>query len=141
MLTPIVVICDDETELVSELAEWFEGNGWVARRARDAEEALTQLMNGRAATCLVTDRYMPLTSGDTLAELVGTLPAWRRPELVVVMTGDSSASRSPDHEGIDMVLIKPVDPGAMLRAITGRLDPSPGRPPRIDLPLLQGTAH
>jgi len=124
------VICDDEAELLSELAEWFEAQGWNVLTASTANEALELLMRGGRTTCLITDRLMPLFGGDVLVQRIGALPAWARPELVAVMTGDPSMEDGPWPSGVDVVFMKPVDPGEALAAIAKRLRARPGRVPR-----------
>lgn len=138
MASPVIVICDDETELVNELAEWFEFQGWVVCKASNADEAL-RLLSSAPATCLVTDRLMPNVDGEALAERVSALPASRRPRVVGVMTGDFSVEGLP-RPGVDVVFMKPVDPREMLRAIVERLRSGLpiGRPPQRLLPVLAG---
>lgn len=122
MPRPVIVICDDETELVNELAEWFEFQGWTVCKATTADEAL-RLLNHAPATCLVTDRLMPNLSGEALAQRVSALPASRRPSFVGVMTGDFSVEGLPRPGGVDEVFLKPVDPRELLRTILERLKP------------------
>ena len=120
MSRPVIVICDDETELVNELAEWFELQGWTVCKASTADEAL-RLLDSEPATCLVTDRLMPNLSGEALALRVSALPASRRPCFVGVMTGDFSVEGLPRPGGVDEVFMKPVDPRELLRTIVDRL--------------------
>jgi FixJ family two-component response regulator len=121
MTIPVIIICDDETELVSELAEWFESNGWVVRTAHNANEAFVLLADAKRATCLVTDLWMPLSDGDALVRRIGALPVTERPSLVAMMTGDIGVEDSPRPPGTDLVFMKPVDPTAMLKAIADQL--------------------
>ncbi len=118
MRGPVIVICDDEVELVSELAEWFECNGWTVRTARTVAEALAQLYAG-PITCLVTDRWT--AHGDDLLRRVVALPAAQRPDLVAMMTGDIEVEARPRPPGADLFFLKPVDPNSMLRAISEQL--------------------
>lgn len=120
MPRPVIVICDDETELVNELAEWFELQGWTVSKASTADEAL-RLLSSAPATCLVTDRLMPHLNGEVLAQRVRALPDSRRPSFVGVMTGDFSVEGQPNPGGVDEVFMKPVDPREILRAIGKRL--------------------
>jgi len=120
MPRPVIVICDDETELVNELAEWFELQGWTVCKANSADEAL-RLLNSAPATCLVTDRLMPHLDGEALAQRVSALPDSRRPSFVGVMTGDFSVEGLPHPGGVDEVFMKPVDPREILWAIGKRL--------------------
>jgi CheY-like chemotaxis protein len=139
MHRPVIVICDDETELVNELAEWFEFQGWAVYKASNADEAL-QLLNNAPATCLVTDRLMPHAGGEALAQWVSALPDSRRPRFVGVMTGDFSVEGLPRPGGVDVVFMKPVDPREMLMAIVERLTSRLpiGRYPQLAAPVLAG---
>jgi CheY-like chemotaxis protein len=140
MSAPIVVICDDEAEFVSELAEWFAFQGWTAYTARNANEALTLLGGLSRTSCLITDRLLPLLSGDMLVQLVRALPRAKQPELVAVMTGDFTIEDSPPPNGVDLVFVKPVDPGEMLAAIAVRLDASLASGRMAALPRLPAAA-
>ncbi|MDR3471687.1 MAG: response regulator [Devosia sp.] len=134
MTAPVIVICDDEAELVSELAEWFEARGWAVHKAYSADEALLLLgEEGRRTTCLVTDKLMPVWSGDALAQHLSTLPLDNRPDLVAVMTGDFSIEDTPRPGGVDAVFIKPVDPNEILSAITQQLKTRVARKPPLAL--------
>lgn len=139
MHRPVIVICDDETELVNELAEWFEFQGWAVYKASNADEAL-RLLNNAPATCLVTDRLMPHVGGEALAQRVSALPDSRRPRFVGVMTGDFSVEGLPRPGGVDVVFMKPVDPREMLMAIVERLTARLpiSRYPQLPAPVLAG---
>ncbi len=117
-MEPVIVICDDEVDLLSELAEWFECSGWTVRTARTVGEALAQLHAGKT-TCLVTDRWT--ANGDDLLRCVGAMPASKRPDLVAMMTGDIEVEVRPCPPGTDLFFLKPVDPGSMLAAISAQL--------------------
>ena len=126
MMEPVIVICDDEVDLLSELAEWFECNGWTVRTARTVGEALAQLCPG-PITCLITDRWT--ANGDDLLRRVDAMPASRRPGLVAMMTGDIEVEVRPCPPGADLFLLKSVDPGSMLEAISARLAARRGASP------------
>lgn len=139
MHRPVIVICDDETELVNELAEWFEFQGWAVYKASTADEAL-RLLNSAPATCLVTDRLMPNLGGEALAQRVSALPDSRRPRFVGVMTGDCSVEDLPRPRGVDEIFMKPVDPREMLGAILDRLKSRLpiGRHPQLSASVMAG---
>lgn len=126
MMEPVIVICDDEVDLLSELAEWFECNGWTVRTARTVGEALAQMCHG-PITCLITDRWT--ANGDDLLRRVDAMPASRRPGLVAMMTGDIEVEVRPCPPGADLFFLKPVDPGSMLEAISARLAARRGASP------------
>lgn len=120
MMEPVIVICDDEVDLLSELAEWFECNGWTVRTARTVGEALAQLCPG-PITCLITDRWT--ANGDDLLRRVDAMPASRRPGLVAMMTGD------PEVE------VRPCPPGADLSSSSRSIPARCWRPFQPDWPL------
>lgn len=121
MNRPGVVIIDDEPDLVSELAEWFEGQGWRVETGHSASDALRLLGAGKHVDCLITDKLMPSESGSALLSQLRALPRSVQPDLIAVMTGHQSMTEEVEPEGADVLFLKPVDPAAMLRAIASRL--------------------
>lgn len=121
MNRPGVMIIDDEPDLVSELAEWFEGQGWRVETGHSASDALRLLGGGKHVDCLITDKLMPSGSGSELLRQLRALPRSVQPELIAVMTGHQSMAEEVEPEGADVFFLKPVDPAAMLKAIAARL--------------------
>lgn len=138
MTVPVIVICDDEIELVSELAEWFECNGWAVRTAHTVDEALALLTAG-GTTCLVTDRWN--SSGDELLRQVDAMPRAQRPDLVAMMTGDFDVQDNPRPQGADLVFLKPVDPTSMLEVIAEQLDARGGLAAWHERPAARHKVH
>lgn len=121
MNRPGVIIIDDEPDLVVELAEWFETQGWRVETGHSASDALRLLGNGRHIDCLITDQLMPSESGDELLRQLRALPRAVQPDLIAVMTGQDRTTNQVEPEGADVVFLKPVDPAAMLTSIAARL--------------------
>lgn len=121
MNRPGVIIIDDEPDLVVELAEWFETQGWRVETGYSASDALRLLGNGRHIDCLITDQLMPSESGDELLRQLRALPRAVQPDLIAVMTGQDRTTNQVEPEGADVVFLKPVDPAAMLTSIAARL--------------------
>lgn len=121
MNRPGVIIIDDEPDLVVELAEWFETQGWRVETGHSASDALRLLSNGRHIDCLITDQLMPSESGDELLRQLRALPRAVQPDLIAVMTGQDRTTNQLEPEGADVVFLKPVDPAAMLTSIAARL--------------------
>lgn len=104
---PSILVCDDEIEIASELAEWFAAQGWTAFIANSAASARSVLSNGKRIDVLITDRRMPGEGGDDLIRSVSGLPPDRQPRVRALMTGEMSIRQSAELAGADVVLIKP----------------------------------
>lgn len=121
MTLPEMVICDDETDLVDELAEWFSLKGWTVRPTSSALHALDLLSRPGHTTCLLLDRQLPFTDCNDILARIENLPAAQRPEVVAMITGNSDIEGEPRPRGVDLVFIKPVDLQEMTAAITAHL--------------------
>lgn len=104
---PSILVCDDEIEIASELAEWFAAQGWTAYIANSADSARSVLSSGGPIDVLITDRRMPGEGGDDLIRSVAGLPLERQPRVRALMTGEMSIRQSAELAGADLVLIKP----------------------------------
>ena len=134
MILPTMVICDDEVDLVDELAEWFSLKGWTVRTTLNAQTALDLLTGDGHTTCLVLDRQLPKTDSSEILRRIATLPAAKRPDVVALITGDADVEGMALPDGVDLVFIKPVDLAEMSAAIAAQLAaaaPWRLRPPEI----------
>lgn len=104
---PSILVCDDEIEIASELAEWFSAQGWTAYIANSAASARSVLSAGNRIDVLITDRRMPGEGGDDLIRSIAGLPPERQPRVRALMTGEMSIRQSAELAGADVVLIKP----------------------------------
>lgn len=104
---PSILVCDDEIEIASELAEWFSAQGWTAFIANSAASARSVLSTGSRIDVLITDRRMPGEGGDDLIRSIAGLPPEHQPRVRALMTGEMSIRQSADLAGADVVLIKP----------------------------------
>lgn len=127
MHRPGVIIIDDEPELLVELAEWFETQGWRVETGHSAGDALRLLNGGAHVHCLITDLLMPGESGDKLLQQLRSLPKSAQPDLFAIMTGEEAHSEAHRSSNADVIFFKPVDPSAMLNSIAGHLRNCVGR--------------
>jgi CheY-like chemotaxis protein len=108
-----VLVVDDEPDLLQIVADRLEAAGYVVVTARDGVEALERIRCDRPA-CIILDLKMPRLGGfDALPEIRRTAPGAR----VIVLTGSPNrplgdACRA---RGADDFLLKPFDPGELLR--------------------------
>ena len=108
-----MLICDDEPDLVSELADFFSAFGWSTITSRSYGDAIAVLTGDRAVSCLLTDRAMPGGSGDDLIAFALGLAVKQRPKVLALMTGVPDL-RSKDGEQLaDLVVVKPFDPASL----------------------------
>ncbi|MQT13514.1 EAL domain-containing protein [Segnochrobactrum spirostomi] len=116
-----MVLCDDESELAEELAEFFASYGWTVRTCRDGVEAERNLAANPPPTCLVTDLNMPGGDGETLLAVIRSLPRAKRPPILAVMTGHALVTTQPSEFGVDFLYRKPADPFGMAHDFDERL--------------------
>jgi DNA-binding NtrC family response regulator len=116
-----ILIVDDERTVADTLAVVFSFNGYVARAAYSAEEALAVAPEWRPDLAII-DVYLPAMNGiDLAASLRGRYWGLR----VVLFSGQSNAFEAVRAAGHSFdVLIKPVHPSEMLRMASRMLGPS-----------------
>lgn len=117
-----MVLCDDESELSEELAEFFASYGWTVHTCRDGVEAERCLAANPPPTCLVTDLNMPGGDGETLLAVIHSLPPAKRPPILAVMTGHALVTTQPSEFGVDFLYRKPADPFGMAHDFDERLE-------------------
>jgi two-component system, cell cycle sensor histidine kinase and response regulator CckA len=81
MISPRVVIAEDEPELRGLFAEALEGAGFKVATAANGEQALALLKSHPGVEVLLSDIRMPVMDGYTLAESSLKL----RPELKILL--------------------------------------------------------
>lgn len=118
-----ILICDDEEEIVEELAEFFYGYGWRVRLCFSAEDAKRILLEGGRPDLLLTDLRLNDVDGSSLVRFSRGLPAGMRPQLHAIMTGYVVESTTAEDLGADVLYLKPVDPLALIEDVEHRLAP------------------
>lgn len=114
---PRILVVDDDPSVRRFVTRVLRRAGAEVTEAGDGREALRAIADGRAKPALlVTDIEMPAMGGIELAARATAL----RPGLrVVLMTGSpASAETARQHASqVESVLLKPIGPAELLRAI------------------------
>ena len=104
-----VIVCDDEWEAATELAEYLSDQGYDVVAVDNGSLALSLLNAAIGPVCLVSDIRMPGLSGlDLLHAAVQRSREW--PTSVVLVTGhvDANESLARYPEAV-ATLMKPID--------------------------------
>ncbi|MGX1309818.1 CheY-like chemotaxis protein [Amorphus suaedae] len=116
-----ILICDDEVEIVEELAEFFHSCGWQVRLACTGADAKRILLEGGCRDVLLTDLRLDDVDGSSLVTFSSELPAGKRPQLHAIMTGYVVENTTAEELGADALYLKPVDPLALVKDVEHRL--------------------
>jgi len=109
----LVLVVDDEADLLEIVSDRLQAEGYRVLTARDGVEALERARAARPG-CIILDLKMPRLSGlDALVELRRAAPDAR----VIVLTGSPNRplAEACRARGADEFLLKPFDPGELLR--------------------------
>ena len=112
-----VLVADDEPDTVLTLIELLREEGHEAHGVRDGTEVMPAIREFDPDVVLL-DIAMPGMSGWDVARWVTEQPAEKRP-LLVALTGYGREEdrRQSEEAGIDLHLVKPVDPADLLRLL------------------------
>lgn len=115
---PTVLVVDDDETFRTRLARAFEGRGWEARAAADADEAVAAAREESPEHAVVNLR-MPGAGG---LELVKALKEIDETTNVIVLTGYGSIATAVEavKRGATHYLTKPADLDEILRAFSRR---------------------
>lgn len=110
-----ILLADDNPRIIDLLRAYLAVDGHVVESALGAREAIAKL---RAAPfdVLITDRAMPIMSGDQLASIAKGLA----PQTAILMLTGFAEIMDADGDapdGVDLVLGKPVRPDALRASI------------------------
>lgn len=110
----VLIVDDDETDRIS-LRAYLEQAGHDTFLAEDGEEALRSY-GGRTIDLIVTDLQMPKVHG---LELITVLRDLTPPLPIIAICGTGEPKLDlAQAVGADETLGRPVDPSALLRAVT-----------------------
>ncbi len=135
-----MLVVDDNVDAAQSLALLLEGGGTTVAVAHDGASALEAARTLRPDVVLL-DLGLPDISGDAVARALRAEPFGAR-LLLVAITGwgqQQDRQRTADA-GFDLHLVKPVDPGDLLRAVRAavqrpeRAAPVPPGPPASPAP-------
>lgn len=111
----LVLVVDDEPDLLEIVCDRLRGAGYRVATARDGLEALARARALRPA-CVILDLKMPRLGGfDALPSLRAALPRAH----ILVLTGSPNRplGEACRRRGADDFLLKPFDPGDLLRRL------------------------
>jgi CheY-like chemotaxis protein len=109
----LVLVVDDEADLLEIVTDRLAAEGYRVLTARDGLEAIERVRAERPG-CIILDLKMPRLSGfDALAALRREAPGAH----VIVLTGSPNRplAEACRARGADGFLLKPFDPGELLR--------------------------
>lgn len=102
-----VLVVDDEPAIRALVTKIVERAGLPVDSASDGSEAIEQLDRGDY-TVIVLDLMMPIVDGYGLIEYLRNREG-RRPAIIVISAGDSSALRQLDGSMVHSIVRKPFD--------------------------------
>jgi sigma-B regulation protein RsbU (phosphoserine phosphatase) len=103
-----VLVVDDEPAIRALVARIVDRAGLPVDTAYDGADAIAKLQ-AVSYSVVVVDLMMPIVDGFGVVEYVGTLPKEKRPAVIVISAGDSSALRQLDGSVVHSILRKPFD--------------------------------
>ena len=121
-MTRTLLIVDDEPEIRSEMAEYFEGKGYRVEQAADGLEAIDQVAVAMPDV-VITDLKMPRCDG---FELIRRLRATHADLPIVAIAGTYShveLDRASDF-GAQVIMRKPISLRQLAETLRGLLDPA-----------------
>ena len=112
-----IMVVDDSSDAATSLAILLELNGHEVRIGQDGLEAVALAEEYRPDVALL-DLGLPRLSGHDAARQIRATP-WGRHMVLVAVTGwGGTEDRKKSREaGFDHHLVKPVDPGGLMRLL------------------------
>jgi CheY-like chemotaxis protein len=116
MSRELVMIVDDDDEIRSALEDVLLSEGYTVVGARDGQQALTYLHQGKRPSAILLDLWMPVMDGWQLRdELLKDESLAKIPVIVLTAARDQRAAALHVTE----VLTKPVELGRLLDVLDG----------------------
>ena len=116
----LVLVVDDEADLLQIVSDRLAAAGYRVVTARDGIEALARARESRPG-CIILDLKMPRLGGfEALPEIRQAAPTAR----VIVLTGSPNRplQEACRARGADEFVLKPFDPGELLRLTARAFD-------------------
>jgi CheY-like chemotaxis protein len=116
----LVLVVDDEEDLLEIVSDRLAAAGYRVLTARDGLEALARARETRPG-CIILDLKMPRLGGfEALPEIRRAAPTAR----VIVLTGSPNRplQEACRARGADEFVLKPFDPGELLRLTARAFD-------------------
>ena len=128
METAKLLLVDDETAIIDNLAPFLKRSGFDVTTAADGEQALAQVAAFQP-DIIILDVMMPKMDGREVLRRLRTEDNWT-PIILLTQVGEATERAMALEEGADDYLNKPFDPHeltARIRAVLCRA--RPGKPP------------
>jgi CheY-like chemotaxis protein len=116
MITPLVLVVDDDPDILEAICDILEGEGYRVARARHGLEALLRVEAERPALILL-DLMMPVMDGVAFSHELRLRPAVRDVPIVVI-SADGNRQRAASV-GATGYLAKPFDIDSLLAHVSG----------------------
>ncbi|MFN3377155.1 MAG: PAS domain S-box protein [Burkholderiaceae bacterium] len=148
-----VLVVDDNHTAASVLSDMLESMGFVVQQAHSGVQALDCIRQAHEQAqpfgLLLLDWHMPGMDGIELARRIRALGLARVPQMLMVTAyGREDVMRAAQAQGIDTVLIKPVNASVLLDTLMQPLEAGPvgmrspqALPAEADLPAQVRGAH
>ena len=122
---PHVLVVDDDDVIRNAIADALEFEGYVVGRARDGEEALSQVRAGPPRV-IVLDLMMPVMDGWTFVERCRAESLCADIPIVVVSASHNlrSAASRLTPKGVSAIIAKPFSLDVLIGAVDRLLQPS-----------------
>lgn len=111
-----MLVIDRSETLAKLFAEIFEKRGWDVDTCGDRDSAIERLAGSKPYETILLSYRVPGTTGVALVGLIRTLEH-RRMTAVVMVTGNDETTEEALAAGADEVLLKPVNPNALIFAV------------------------
>jgi CheY-like chemotaxis protein len=108
-----MLIIDGSQIIATLFAELFQKRGWHVAACGDGESAMDRLVGNERYDVVIVSYRLPLTSGLQLVRFIRALEH-RRTTAVVMITGSAEVAEEALAAGADEVLLKPINPNALL---------------------------
>ncbi len=111
-----MLLIDGSEVIVKVFAEFFEKRGWNVATCGDRDSAIERLARDQHYDVILLGYSVPGTNGVQLVRLIRSLEH-RKMTAVVMVTGCSEVKEEALAAGADEVLVKPINPHAMVWAV------------------------
>ena len=108
-----MLVIDGSASLARLFAEIFEKRGWDVATCGDRSSAMEWLSGNDRFDVILLSYHVPGTTGVQLVSLIRSFEH-RKMTAVIVMTGSDEITDEALAAGADEVLLKPINPNALL---------------------------
>ena len=111
------ILIIDGSEIIATLfAEIFQRRGWNVAACEDGDYAMDRLVGNERYDVVILGYRVPGTDGLQLVRFIRALEH-RKTTAVVMVTGSAEMTEEALAAGADEVLLKPINPNALVWAV------------------------